>query len=252
MPQPKLVLLGAGHVSQYVEKTAHLLDFYTIVIDNREEFANQTVFTKAQEVHCVNYEEAEQYFPKEENTCYVIVTRGHKDDKTCLKKVLDQKALYVGMIGSKGKVKKTMDALIEEGYDENLLKEVHAPIGLPINSQTPAEIAISIMAEIIQVKNTHQFSTMTSDLYYTKEKGTLCIITSKEGSAPRGVGSMMLVTEDRIIETIGGGRVEYQAILDARNEEGIRSHLYELSNKEGAKLGMICGGRNDVLFIPLK
>ena len=252
MPQPKLVLLGAGHVSQYVEKTAHLLDFYTIVIDNREEFANKNIFTEAQEVHCVNYEEAEQYFPKEENTCYVIVTRGHKDDKVCLKKALDQKALYVGMIGSKGKVKKTMDALIEEGYDESLLKQVHAPIGLPIKSQTPAEIAISIMAEIIQIKNTHQYSTMTNDLYHTKEKGTLCIITSKEGSAPRGVGSMMLVTDEKIIETIGGGRVEYQAICDARNEEGIRSHHYELSNKEGATLGMICGGRNDVLFIPLK
>ena len=241
MPQPKLVLLGAGHVSQYVEKTAHLLDFYTIVIDNREEFANKNIFTEAQEVHCVNYEEADHYFPAEDNTCYVIVTRGHKDDKVCLKKVLNQKALYIGMIGSKGKVKKTMDAL----------KQVHAPIGLPIHSQTPAEIAISIMAEIIQVKNTHQYSTMTSDLYHTKEKGTLCIITSKEGSAPRGIGSMMLVTDEKIIETIGGGRVEYQAILDARNEEGIRSHHYELSNKEGAKLGMICGGRNDVLFIPL-
>ena len=156
------------------------------------------------------------------------------------------------MIGSKGKVKKTMDALIEEGYDESLLKQVHAPIGLPINSQTPAEIAISIMAEIIQIKNTHQYSTMTSDLYHTKEKGTLCIITSKKGSAPRGVGSMMLVTDEKIIETIGGGRVEYQAICHARNEEGIRSHHYELSNKEGATLGMICGGRNDVLFIPLK
>ena len=63
---------------------------------------------------------------------------------------------------------------------------------------------------------------------------------------------MMLVTDEKIIETIGGGRVEYQAILDARNEEGIRSHHYELSNKEGVTLGMICGGRNDVLFIPLK
>lgn len=79
-----------------------------------------------------------------------------------------------------------MDALIDEGYDEDLLKQVHAPIGLPINSQTPAEIAISIMAEIIQIKNTHQYSTMISNLYHTKEKGTLCIITSKEGSAPRG------------------------------------------------------------------
>ena len=81
MPQPKLVLLGAGHVSQYVEKTAHLLDLYTIVIDNREEFANKNIFTEAQEVYCVNYEEADHYFPAEDNTCYVIVTRGHKDDK---------------------------------------------------------------------------------------------------------------------------------------------------------------------------
>lgn len=95
-----------------------------------------------------------------------------------------------------------MDALIDEGYDEDLLKQVHAPIGLPINSQTPAEIAISIMAEIIQVKNTHQYSTMTSDLYHTKEKGTLCIITSKEGSAPRGVGSMMLVTDEKSLKQL--------------------------------------------------
>lgn len=251
MPQPKLVLLGAGHVSQYVEKIAKILDFYTIVIDNREEFANKRIFSQADEVHCIPYEDADYYLPQEENTCYVIVTRGHKDDKLCLKKVLERKALYKGMIGSKGKVKKTMDALKEEGYDLNLLNEVHAPIGLDIHSETPAEIAISILAEIIQEKNTHQYSSMTNDLYNTKEKGTLCIITSKEGSAPRGVGSMMLVTSNDIIATIGGGRIEYQAILDARNEHGIRSHQYELSNKEGATLGMICGGRNDILFIPL-
>ncbi len=76
-------------------KTAHLLDFYTIVIDNREEFANKNIFTEAQEVHCVNYEEAEQYFPKKENTCYVIVTRGHKDDKVCLKKRHSIKKLFM-------------------------------------------------------------------------------------------------------------------------------------------------------------
>lgn len=251
MPQPKLVLLGAGHVSQYVEKIAKILDFYTIVIDNREEFANKEIFSQADEVHCIPYEEADRYLPQEENACYVIVTRGHKDDKLCLKKILERKALYKGMIGSKGKVKKTMDALRKEGYDQTLLSEVHAPIGLDIHSETPAEIAISILAEIIQEKNTHQYSSMTNDLYYTKEKGTLCIITSKEGSAPRGVGSMMLVTKDDIIATVGGGRVEYQAILDARNEQGIRTHHYELSNKEGATLGMICGGRNDILFIPL-
>ena len=93
MSQPQLVLLGAGHVSQYVEKLAHLLDFYTIVIDNRQEFANRKYFKYAKEVHCVSYEEAPRYFPKEDNTCYVIVTRGHKDDKLCLKNILNRKAL---------------------------------------------------------------------------------------------------------------------------------------------------------------
>ena len=81
--------------------------------------------------------------------------------------------------------------------------------------------------------------------------GTLCIIIDKKGSAPRGVGSMMLVHTDGVIDTIGGGRVEYQAILDAKECKEVMIKEYDLSNAESATLGMICGGYNKVLFIPV-
>ena len=137
LPQPKLVILGAGHVSQYVNKLASMLDFYTIVIDERKEFACKELFPEANEIHCVSFDKADSYFPKEANTCYVIVTRGHKDDRLCLKKTLFLQSLYVGMIGSKKKVRQTYDALLEEGYQQVELDKVHAPIGLPIKASNP-------------------------------------------------------------------------------------------------------------------
>ena len=90
------------------------MNFYTIVIDERKEFACKELFQEANEIHCVSFDKADTYFPKEANTCYVIVTRGHKDDRLCLKKTLFRQSLYVGMIGSKKKVRQTYDALLEE------------------------------------------------------------------------------------------------------------------------------------------
>lgn len=252
MPQPKLVILGAGHVSQYVNKLASMLDFYTIVIDERKEFACKELFPEANEIHCVSFDKADSYFPKEANACYVIVTRGHKDDCLCLKKTLFLQSLYVGMIGSKKKVRQTYDALLEEGYQQVELDKVHAPIGLPIKAITPAEIAVSIMSEIIAIKNEHQYSSITNDLLEVQGDGVLCIIIDKKGSTPRTVGSMMFVNEKGLVGSIGGGREEYQAILDAKNCQKVMIKHYELNNSESANLGMICGGSNDVLFLPIK
>ena len=229
-----------------------MLDFYTIVIDERKEFACKELFPEANEIHCVSFDKAGSYFPKEANTCYVIVTRGHKDDRLCLKKTLFRQSLYVGMIGSKKKVRQTYDALLEEGYQQVELDKVHAPIGLSIKAVTPAEIAVSIMSEIIAIKNEHQYSSMTSDLLEVQGDGVLCIIIDKKGSTPRTVGSMMFVNEKGIIGSIGGGREEYQAILDAKNCHEVMIKHYELNNSESANLGMICGGSNDVLFLPIK
>ena len=82
--QPKLVILGCGHVSQYLAKMASILELYTIVIDNRKEFANRECFPTANEIHCIDYDQMDSVLPDEENACYVIVTRGHKDDRLCL------------------------------------------------------------------------------------------------------------------------------------------------------------------------
>lgn len=249
--QPKLVILGCGHVSQYLAKMANILELYTIVIDNRKEFANVEHFPTADEIHCMNYDQMDSVLPDEENTCYVIVTRGHKDDRLCLEKTIHKPHLYLGMIGSKGKVKKTFDALIEEGYSKEEVSNVHAPIGLDIKAQTPAEISISILAELIEIKNAKFSSSVSKELLESNVHGTLCIIIDKKGSAPRGVGSMMLVHKDGIIDTIGGGKVEYQAILDAKECKKVMIKEYDLSNAESATLGMICGGYNKVLFIPV-
>ena len=249
--QPKLVILGCGHVSQYLAKMANILELYTIVIDNRKEFANVEHFPTADEIHCMDYDQMDSILPDEENTCYVIVTRGHKDDRLCLEKTIHKPHLYLGMIGSKGKVKKTFDALIEEGYSKEEVSNVHAPIGLDIKAQTPAEISISILAELIEIKNAKFSSSVSKELLESNVHGTLCIIIDKKGSAPRGVGSMMLVHKDGVIDTIGGGKVEYQAILDAKECKKVMIKEYDLSNAESATLGMICGGYNKVLFIPV-
>lgn len=251
-PQPKLVILGCGHVSQDLAKMASILELYTIVIDNRVEFANAHFFPSANEIHCVEYNEMDSILPDEKNTCYVIVTRGHKDDRLCLEKTIHRPHMYLGMIGSRGKVKKTMDALKEEGYSSEELSKVHAPIGLDIHAQTPAEISVSILAQLIEIKNAKFSSSVSKELLESNVDGTLCIIIDKKGSAPRGIGSMMLVHKDGIVDTIGGGKVEYQAILDARECDHIMVKDYDLSNAESATLGMICGGHNKVLFIPVK
>ena len=155
------------------------------------------------------------------------------------------------MIGSKLKVSKQMENLAKEGFGKEVLDSIFAPIGLNINAVTPAEIAVSILAQIIQEKNKKHISSISTKLLECKKPGVLCIIIEKHGSSPRGVGSMMLVCEDEIIDSIGGGAVEYAAIEDAKECSSIMIKEYALNNKDSIRLGMICGGTNKVLFVPL-
>lgn len=248
--KPKLVILGAGHVACDLAKIASCLDFYIKVIDDRAEFANRERFPFADRVICDSFDNLEQHL--EENAFNVVVTRGHKADFECVKKLLGIPCRYIGMIGSKLKVAKTFENLVDAGVDREKVQTVHAPIGLKIGAQTPAEIAVSILAEIIQEKSSMKLSSASSELLSVKEKGVLCIIVGKSGSAPRDVGSMMFVTDDRTVDTIGGGPVEMAAIKDARCCNEIMIKEYDLSNAESEKLGMICGGTNRVLFVPLE
>ncbi len=248
-PQPQLIVCGGGHVSKDLVHMASCLDFKVKVIDDRADFVNAERFPTAEEVICDSFDHLHKYL--EENAYYVVVTREHKDDFNCVKQILTKPYRYIGMIGSKGKVERTFDNLRNAGVSEAEIASIFAPIGLRIHAVTPAEIAVSILAEIIQEKNKKHAASVSRDLLQAKEKGVLCIIIEKTGSSPRGVGSMMLVTSDKVYDSIGGGAVEFAAIEDAKTCEHVMIKDYCLNNKEAGNLGMICGGSNKVLFIPV-
>lgn len=244
----RLILCGGGHVSLELAHIAARLEFELVVIDDREEFANQERFPMASQVLCMPFLEALDQLGSREDDFYAILTRGHAFDKECLECILRGKYAYVGMIGSKTKVAAVYKALEEEGFSRETLDGVHAPIGLKIGGQTPAEIAVSIAAQLVDER-----AKRGPDAVKPPEgPGILCTIVEKHGSAPRGVGTWMLVRPDGTCAgTIGGGAVEYQARQDALSlwQAGVEyaQQEYDLSHA-AAELGMVCGGRVKVEF----
>lgn len=248
-PQPKLFICGGGHVAKEVAAMAAHLDFSVTVMDDRDDLANRERFPTAEKVICDSFENLKDYL--EPDACYVVVTPDHKADLQCVTAILPTQYRYLGMIGSRKKVAATFEKLRLSGFTEEQIKTVFAPIGLPIGAVTPAEIAVSILAQVIQEKNKHHSASADRTLLEAKEPGMLCVITEKQGSAPRGVGSMMFVGKDRVLGSIGGGEPEYLAICHAR--ENVRFSVRELVlNRSSANgLDMICGGTVKVIFIPL-
>ena len=248
-PQPCLVICGGGHVGCELARMAVQLDMRVHVIDDRSEFACPERFPGAEKVICDSFDNLDKYLV--EDAYYVVATRGHKDDYACVRVILPTPHSYLGMIGSRGKVAAAMDHLRGEGFTPAQLEGIFAPVGLKINAVTPAEIAVSILAQIIQEKNRDHGASASRELLDVQEHGVLCIITDKQGSAPRGVGSMMFVGKDRVIDSIGGGPVEFAAIRDAREITAAQEKTYRLNHEDGGRLGMVCGGSNRVLFIPV-
>lgn len=248
-PKPCLVICGGGHVALELAEFASRLDFRVRVLDDRECFANADRFPMAQQVVCDSHDNLRRHLVP--GAYYVVVTPGHENDFLCVKTILGSEYRYLGMIGSRAKVAKTFDRLRGEGIPQEKIDTVHAPIGLAIGAQTPGEIAVSILAQIIQEKNSRSGASVSRELLESQISGVLCIIIGKTGSGPRGVGSMMLVTQEGTLDTIGGGSVEYAAIQDARQDPSPAIRSYNLSNEEGSRLGMICGGTNRVLFLPV-
>ena len=146
-------IIGAGHVSVPTAHFAATVGFRVVVLDDRAEFADPQKFPDASEVRRVeDYEHPLQDFPVDEDSFIVIVTRGHLYDKEALAEALKTKAGYIGMIGSKRKRSAIYKALLEEGYTDGDIERIHSPIGLAIDAETPEEIAISIVAEMIQIR----------------------------------------------------------------------------------------------------
>jgi xanthine dehydrogenase accessory factor len=149
---PRLVIVGAGHIAVPLAKIAKLLDFEVLVLDDRPEYASRERFPDANEILVGPYRETLARVTVNADTYIVLVTRGHVHDQACLEQVIDSPAAYIGMIGSKRRVRTVATHVKERGVEVDRLERLYAPIGLDIGSQTPAEIAVAIMAEIVNVR----------------------------------------------------------------------------------------------------
>lgn len=149
---PRMVIVGAGHIAVPLARLGRLLDFHVIVLDDRPEYASAERFPEADEILVGPYRETLAGVTVDSDTYIVLVTRGHVHDQACLEQVLDSAAPYVGMIGSKRRVQTVMARIKSEGATTGRLARVYAPVGIDIGSQTPAEIALAIAAEIVNVR----------------------------------------------------------------------------------------------------
>ncbi|WP_296863854.1 XdhC/CoxI family protein [Thermosyntropha sp.] len=154
IPKPKLLIAGGGHVAYELYKLGKFLDFHTVIFEDRPEFGNKDRFPEADEIKVGDIRANLENYPIDENCYIVIVTRGHASDEEALKAVINTKAGYIGMIGSRKKVALTKEKIISsEKVSEDVWQKVYAPVGLNLGGDTPAEIALSIMAEILLIKN---------------------------------------------------------------------------------------------------
>nr|VFJ66891.1 MAG: xanthine dehydrogenase accessory factor [Candidatus Kentron sp. FM]VFJ71200.1 MAG: xanthine dehydrogenase accessory factor [Candidatus Kentron sp. FM]VFK18148.1 MAG: xanthine dehydrogenase accessory factor [Candidatus Kentron sp. FM] len=146
-------IIGGGHVGQALSRVLAMLDFHVVILDERPDVGASIDNTHAGEKITVSYREIRQYIPDGDRNYVIIMTPNHKADKRVLEQLLDKKIRYLGMMGSARKVNEIFGQLRDEGAPPERLQHVHAPIGLPIGSHTPSEIAVSIAAEMISLKN---------------------------------------------------------------------------------------------------
>ena len=261
LARPRMIILGGGHIALALSKMAKLCDFNTIVFDDRPMFASRERFPDADEVICDDFSNLFERLRILENDYVVIVTRGHKHDQECIEGVLKGDApAYTGMIGSRRRVAIVMKQLYEAGYPKERLDEVYSPIGLRIGAVTPAEISISIIAEIIEVKRKKRadMDSLTSDFETASrlaEEGessdALFTVLETHGSVPRETGAKMSMSyEGQVIGTIGGGCAESGIMQDARviiREGGWRVVTVDMTDT-AEEDGMVCGGQMTVLI----
>jgi xanthine dehydrogenase accessory factor len=153
-PIPELVIVGAGHIARPLCRVAAMLGFKVTVLDDRSEFADRRWFEDAAQVRVVDFDDTFKDTEIGPNTYVVLVTRGHKYDYDCILQLLtlSGRPAYLGMIGSRRRVRAAFEALVRDGVDPEKLAGVRAPIGLDIGAETPEEIALAIAAEIVAVR----------------------------------------------------------------------------------------------------
>lgn len=151
-PPATLLVVGAGHIGRALARFGVEVGFTVAILDDRPDYADPARIPEADRVICADFEQALDAFPITPSTFVVMVTRGHKQDELSLRRVVGRPAAYIGMIGSKRRTSAVLEHLRDEGVSPEALDRVRTPIGLDIGAETPEEIAISIIAEMIMVR----------------------------------------------------------------------------------------------------
>lgn len=263
--EKQIVVCGGGHVAIPVVQIGVMIGCEVTVLEDRPTFADHARRAGATRVICDSFEAGLDQVTGSADTYFVIVTRGHRYDQVCLEKIAQKEHAYIGMIGSRRRVAMVKQNLIESGSSKEVLDAVYTPIGLDIGAESPAEIAVAIMAEIIEVKNkkkrTYGYSKeivrAIMDKESEPERKVLATIVARKGSAPQGMGTKMLVLSDgRCIGTIGGGCMEaavmQKALLMIRTKtrKAALCHV-DLTGDDAEEEGMVCGGTVEVLLEPI-
>jgi xanthine dehydrogenase accessory factor len=178
-----LIILGGGHVGLKLSELCGFLDVPNIIVDNRKDYALKERFPYAVRVIFGDYAKVWDELSVNENTCIVILTHGHIHDGVCLERALSTNAKYIGMIGSAQKVKEKFLKLREQGKDPAEDKRVFSPIGLDLGGNTPAEIALSIMAEILKLEYGRSGKHMRENKFEIRNSKQ-CQITKIQNSKP--------------------------------------------------------------------
>ena len=259
---PRLVVCGGGHVAAALVKQAKLLGMPVLAIDDREEFAQQLRAAGADTVLCAPFAQALQDVPGGAETYFAVLTRSHVFDLDCLTRILQKPAAYVGMMGSRGRAALVRRQLLENGLDSQRIDALCAPIGLAIGAQTAAEIALSILAQIVQVKNarpqTEGYPIALLDAMVQAEKAhtpaVLATIIARHGSTPRDVGAKMLVLPDgSTVGSVGGGIMEHYTVqatqkLLAQAMPALQCLQLSADGKNEDAAVAACGGSMEVLL----
>ncbi|MDR3052817.1 MAG: XdhC family protein [Coriobacteriales bacterium] len=261
--RPRLIILGGGHVALALAQIASLVDFEIVVYDDRPSFANAARFAMANEVICDGFDQLFRRVRIKRTDYVVIVTRGHKHDSDCLAGILaGTEPVYTGMIGSKRRVAIVKTQLKEAGFAAEKIGRIHSPIGLDIGGITPAEIAISIIAQLISVRRQEGAADelLSCDLAivaalanpeYTPD--ALITIYHTRGSVPIDTGAKLAMTYAGATKgTIGGGCSESDAMQVARDvirAGSWRRHMLDMRGN-AEQDGMVCGGEMYVVIEP--
>ncbi len=266
-PRERLIILGGGHIALPLCTIGSLLGFSVVVADDRPSFANRIRFPQADQVCCGEFCQMINNLQVKREDYVCILTRGHRYDGQCLRSLLNgTMPAYLGMIGSRRRTEVMKKELWAEGYDQERIQQLCAPIGLPIGARTTGEIAVAIGAQLVEYREKIrkaqseegcliQTDTDLKLLAALAEGGgrlAAALVIETRGSSPVKTGALMAVDQLGICAgTVGGGCGEAQVTAEARKAAGKPvQKIIEISmtGEEAEEEGMVCGGTMKVLI----